>query len=533
MSLNNLGLAAGAVAMLAAGSAYAADLPIAKAEPVAYVKICDAYGRAFYYIPGTNTCLRVRGRVRFELGWHRAQNNWVQNSAARAAFGAFVVTPGVGQVTPVIPVAPAGGTFNNGARLDTLGWRTRAYIGLDARTQTSWGTVQTVMLMQFRNRTGIFNSNPITGPGGSGTPISLQYAYIRFAGFTVGRAPWIFAAGPTGRFYWDAWGGDVSAGSLQIAYTAVFGGGFSATIAIEDKDNSGRQRAAPNTFTNVLIDPVLGIVGANLGFPGGSPGTFAPVHPNRLPNLVINMRLDQGWGNVQVSAAVGQNRAVFNNGNGIAGVNPMRTQTSTGWAVGASAQINLPQLARGNALFLFVGYSSGLNDYLASGRTVNLPGERASGGYIPAHNNWNVFACGSVAGVITTVCSQNTKALSAMVAFTHYWTPTLRSNFSVSYLKMTPGSAARSVDWFQLGGQPTSSAWQASANLIWSPVSGFDLGLEVFYAKLTNKLACNSNVAAFPGACTPWGNALLSPSTVGVSQNPSDIRVKFRAQRDF
>ena len=49
---------AAAVAM-ATGSAFAADLPSRKAAPVAYVKICDVYGRGFYYIPGTNTCLKT------------------------------------------------------------------------------------------------------------------------------------------------------------------------------------------------------------------------------------------------------------------------------------------------------------------------------------------------------------------------------------------------------------------------------------------------------------------------------------------
>src|SRR5665647_1385579 len=57
-----LGTAAGLVAM---SGAQAADLPV-KAKPVQYVKICSLYGAGFYYIPGTDTCLKVGGWVRSE-----------------------------------------------------------------------------------------------------------------------------------------------------------------------------------------------------------------------------------------------------------------------------------------------------------------------------------------------------------------------------------------------------------------------------------------------------------------------------------
>ena len=55
-----LGTAAGFVAI---AGAQAADLPV-KAKPVQYVKICSLYGAGFYYIPGTDTCLKIGGWVR-------------------------------------------------------------------------------------------------------------------------------------------------------------------------------------------------------------------------------------------------------------------------------------------------------------------------------------------------------------------------------------------------------------------------------------------------------------------------------------
>ena len=57
-----LGSAAGLVAM---AGAQAADLPV-KAKPVEYVKVCSLYGAGFYYIPGTDTCLKIGGFVRAE-----------------------------------------------------------------------------------------------------------------------------------------------------------------------------------------------------------------------------------------------------------------------------------------------------------------------------------------------------------------------------------------------------------------------------------------------------------------------------------
>ena len=53
-------------ALVASVGAEAADLPTRKAAPVDYLKICTAYGPGFFYIPGSDTCIRVGGRAVFE-----------------------------------------------------------------------------------------------------------------------------------------------------------------------------------------------------------------------------------------------------------------------------------------------------------------------------------------------------------------------------------------------------------------------------------------------------------------------------------
>ena len=61
-----LGSAAG---LAATTCGQAADLPFRKAAPVEYVRVCDWTGAGYFYIPGTDTCLRIGGFVRAEYSW--------------------------------------------------------------------------------------------------------------------------------------------------------------------------------------------------------------------------------------------------------------------------------------------------------------------------------------------------------------------------------------------------------------------------------------------------------------------------------
>src|SRR3954467_10420892 len=83
------GLLLGSTAGLAAvAGAQAADLPVAKAAPVEYVRICTAYGAGFFYIPGTDTCLRVGGRARGEYSYGQQRSRGVYGANATAPFAA-------------------------------------------------------------------------------------------------------------------------------------------------------------------------------------------------------------------------------------------------------------------------------------------------------------------------------------------------------------------------------------------------------------------------------------------------------------
>jgi len=429
MNLVNSALLGTAAVLTAAAGAQAADLPSRKAAPVAYVKICDVYGRGFYYIPGTNTCLKVGGRVRFELGWRRAQN-----------------------------VSTTGTTLASAARTqDTLGWRSRAYVNMDARTQTAYGTVQTVLSISLRSRSGIFNGGTNGAQGNTTASPQVYAAYIRFAGFTFGRAPYVFSNGPGYIFYWTNYSGGSAIGTMQLAYTAVLGGGMSATIALEDKSEFATQNVT---------------------------------QPNRKPNIVLTLRADQGWGFVRASAAYGWTNTAT----------ATTTWEKSGWAVGADAKINMPMIARGDALYLRAAYGDGLLDYVTGGNLANgskAKDGRITGGYQPGLTNFYT--------------NSSAKAWSAMVAFTHFWSPTLRSNIAWSYLNIDlPASA---------GADYTGSrSWQASHQLVWSPTSGFNIGLEVYYAKITHDVSATRAAAL---------------AAIGVKRNPDDMAVKLRVERTF
>jgi hypothetical protein len=87
MNIKSL-LIGSAAALAAVSGAQAADAIVA-AEPEAleYVRVCDAFGTGFFYIPGTETCLKFGGYVRFqtEVGRDRSgTSDW--DSFTRAQF---------------------------------------------------------------------------------------------------------------------------------------------------------------------------------------------------------------------------------------------------------------------------------------------------------------------------------------------------------------------------------------------------------------------------------------------------------------
>ena len=128
-----LGSAAGLLAM---GGAQAADLPV-KAKAVEYVKICSLYGPGFYYIPGTDTCIRIGGYLRAETAI-ATNSDWD------------------GRVSSV------GGANNRYTNYYTASYRQG--LNIDTRTATEYGVVRTFAALTFSWTTDSYSGNPAS-PG--------------------------------------------------------------------------------------------------------------------------------------------------------------------------------------------------------------------------------------------------------------------------------------------------------------------------------------------------------------------------------
>ena len=124
-----LGSAAGLLAMSA--GAQAADLPV-KAKAVEYVRICSLYGAGFFYIPGTDTCIKIGGYLRAEVNYHGGNSDapfWSGDPGVRDRY--------VNQ-------------YNDLARMA---------LTIDTRTQTEYGVVRTFGQADFTFATeGVTNS---------------------------------------------------------------------------------------------------------------------------------------------------------------------------------------------------------------------------------------------------------------------------------------------------------------------------------------------------------------------------------------
>ncbi|TMV21558.1 porin, partial [Rhizobium sp. Td3] len=87
MNIKSL-LIGSAAALAAVSGAQAADAIVAaEPEPLEYVRVCDAFGTGFFYIPGTETCLKFGGYIRFQTNVGRdasGTSDW--DSFTRAQF---------------------------------------------------------------------------------------------------------------------------------------------------------------------------------------------------------------------------------------------------------------------------------------------------------------------------------------------------------------------------------------------------------------------------------------------------------------
>ncbi|MDP4021928.1 porin [Methylobacterium sp. NEAU 140] len=562
MKLLRSSLLGSAAAFAAVGAAHAADLPVKKAVPIEYVRICTAYGAGFFYIPGTDTCIRLSGRARFEGGYQTAYTR----------------------------------QFGQGG--DTAGYRGLARINVDARTQTGYGTLRAFLRIEVASRTG--------GPYGGGTSgtqqriaqafpglgvdqfgrsqmyVNADKAFVQFAGITAGRASSFFDFYAHDFEFTAATAGSDIASTNLLAYTATLGNGFSATLSVEDpvfrrsglfsptvNANAVATNAAVANF-GITSSPIPVITGYNAaGFP--SRFNFVDgIEKSRLPDFVGALRYDSAWGSAQLSAAVHELNAnnVQNNvlgfvpgaglGTAATAANGSQlafphTRTDYGWAVQGGLKVNAPFIAPGDTFYLQAAYGEGAQLY--TGYSSYSGGYIQNSATIQGQKFQQYFADATVNPITGQIQKSNSFTVSA--AYLHYWAPEWRSAVFGSYGEMDFGAGARAAQglvfnvinpnnsfaangiglpgtrFYQLS-QALRDTYQfvAGANLIWSPVKDLDIGVEGLYTQIGVQRGRVIDLDKDPTAYSRVA-AINAGGLVRTATNDGVSQVRIRVQRDF
>jgi hypothetical protein len=487
-----LGSAAGLLAM---GGAQAADLPV-KAKAVEYVRICSLYGAGFWYIPGTDTCIRISGYVRAEADINAGP---FLNPAASSSLG------------------------NADRYSDRYTAYARGSLTFDTRTASEYGVVRA--LIKFNENfttTQAFNtaaqfSTAATSPAGleqvrGGGSTSVDYAFIQFAGFTFGKAvsafetPWFGNGSGNGGSFLIG-GSDNVTGIPQIAYTAQFGNGVSASVGIEDGSvyrrgiltnvNSGSnltQTMVMNSGTQGAVFTGAGGLGLTAGSTNGcsflpygtqndpviSSGTQTLQCGNsvtgwgnsyggaKAPDFAGNIRFDSAFLTAQISGAAHMVNASYNNtANGAdplfvpaAGAfgasNSGAPDSKWGGAIQGGLQFKQLPTGAGDILTLEAIYGKGATAYVVSGTNPTsfyMYGSAKSGNALQSIAFGNVTD-GVFAGPSPTAGLQAqflanggqislTNAWAFRGGFTHNWTPQWSSSIFGSWTQISYDSSAK------------------------------------------------------------------------------------------
>ena len=392
-----------------------------------------------------------------------------------------------------------------------------------------------------------------TGNGGAAS-ITLENAIVQFAGFTFGHTTADILSFVPAEYYSPMFDYGSPAGFNLLSYTATFGGGFSATIGIEDRASQGYPNLVgytPNSGNvGVGLNGIVGVAGANgVTVVGGAPafgatlaasptgGLFAN-GPITWPVLAGNIRVDQSWGSAQLGAAVMQNSAVSTgiaqaSNAGFVGNNNFSV-TTTGWGITGGLKFNLPMIGPGDHLYLNAAYANGFLDILESANTTSTTGDlgRGVGGLQRIDRDMYVSptCVGAAVAVAGCFTGNNSTGWSVAGIFDHYWTPTIRSVLLASYVDITPPGSVRNTDW-TLGGLSEVKVTRISLQpVIWNPVPGLELGTEISYTNLNQSLTGTNGAAA---SCTA-GAAVACPAAWGaVTPSSSAWQGRLRVTRQF
>jgi hypothetical protein len=522
-----------AASLLTLCGAQAADLPV-KAKAVEYVRICSLYGAGFFYIPGTDTCIKIGGYLRADTTFNGGVHG-----------------------------APAwnGDLGQQNRYRDYFTSRSRLALTVDTRTATEYGVVRTFGQgdFQFNN---INNNNPsatvaATFPGGinasylntaGGGYVAVEYVFIQFAGFTFGKSASAYATpwqGFPGNISSNLMGGqNTDTGVNNIQYTAEFGNGVSASIGLDD----------PTVWDRTAVFN-LGIPSA-IGANGTGTSAYAGTH---APEIVGRIRVDQAWGLFQVSAAAHEVNGSYNTL--AAGALPNNLSeisghpdTKWGGAVMAGLQIKNIPTGAGDDIKFDASYAKGATKYVIA-TSGSSPSFAMFGGSGFGYQSVGFGATTDgvyLPGALGTGGIQLTTAWGIRGAFNHNWDPYWSSSLFGSYSSVRydggandnllgagttsakgaycaafaashPGQALVGNAAGAYTCNPDFNVSQLGANLRWTPVKNLTFTGEVQWFHLDQKMSGSSVFTA----TAPKPNALYE------FKDQNTVLLQVRAQRNF
>lgn len=482
-----LGSAAGLVAV---ASAQAADLPTRKGAPAAeYVRICSitVAGKPIvgWTLPGSDTCFKIGGYVTAQIEGGNLSNSQT-----------LIYSGGYNSLSSTNYRGMQFETSDN--KNPAFGFSTRANVSLDAASNTAYGPLYAHIELQFEAGSGFDNVS---------TDAYINVAYVTWAGITAGKAPSFFSFTGGGPGWANFFSPDQQGFNQPdlLAYTASFGGGFSASIAIQDPQAAN---------ANVGGTQMNNISGPN-GFSGINQGQNFAFNGLRVPDVVANLKVSQGWGSAQVSGVLHQvnvtagcdDYGAVSASNGCGSVYPgnsiynvpygQPTENKFGWGIDAGVSFNLPTVwpgfwAAGDTFLITGAYTqnavwfSGIPDGMwGENGMVNGNGQQMA----VADTYYNSVPCGHNTENFCDTWSTPT-AWSITATLTHYFTPEISISPLASYGEInwsgqgySAGAYHSSYGWYDPFGSTVSDSrsWIVGAVGHWDPVKNLDFEMELLY----------------------------------------------------
>jgi len=509
-----------AASLTTVGGAMAADLPI-KAKAVEYVRVCSLYGAGFFYIPGTDTCIKLGGYLRVDTtfnGGPQGQPAWNGDLGARDRYA------------------------------DDFATRARMAFNIDTRTQTEYGLVRTFGQadIQFSTLGGsTFNPNNLNTNLGNnpqlldsvgGGYVSVEYVFIQFAGFTFGKSasayasPWQGFPGNNSSFLMG--GQNTDTGVNNIQYTAQFGNGVSASIGLDDPVVWDR------TSLYNLSQP-----GATAGSSGMSAvGTLGNAYGGvGSPDIVGNVRIDQAWGLFQFSAAAHEVNGSYNL-LGASAAPVVGSETSghpeSKWGGSVMAALNIKNIptGAGDDIKIDASYAKGdTKNVIATSSTS--PSFAMFGGSSRGYQSIGFGA--TTDGVYSSTHGiELTDAFGVRGAFNHNWDPywstslygsasfvrydgAAKAAYCSSYMTSNKLSAANTSTDFSCN--PNFNVYQVGVVTRWTPVKNLTFSAEVQYFRLDQDFSGTATL-------TP---AAPKPTAVYEFRDQDTVLLQARVQRNF